>query len=386
MVESFATKPAETSFDTEILKGETVSVAQLLGRELKEHTSLTIDYSNVHTYSQEEENGGTRYLAIVDKHLDKHNLRNLLVSIAPNPGFASGEVDILQDWFQIYYEYNHRDINQHLLNGHLKHLGQDFEMFAGKLNIYYPTIAGEYILEQAAQHFKAFDEMGLKREMFDDYQGTIANIYRAFPFWSGDFECVASLVGTDDEDQEKSIVIARVGDVDGSPRVIQNRFRFQLQLGKFARGELSFGYDFYATPRRTVGIKPLENTNYIIPAVSWTRDKNGNRSWDLEGTNDDFYRSCAEQFARENIHAPEGLEFDIERIDPIAGLMTTLYVNPEIKKLWEMHQGFVPGGFQQGMGAPQAPVRALLGKEEIITSDLLPQTEKHLARTAVVAR
>jgi len=107
-------------------------------------------------------------------------------------------------------------------------------------------------------------------------------------------------------------------------------------------------------------IKRIDITGPTIhPAISWTRDNEGTRKFNLERTkiqNDDE---------------------SVTYIDSVVGVLCLAYLQPEIREDWPKRQGYRGAPYEQRMGVAQVPVLVLQPdmKTQLLSSELVEIAE-----------
>jgi hypothetical protein len=93
-----------------------------------------------------------------------------------------------------------------------------------------------------------------------------------------------------------------------------------------------------------------DDAHRVIPFVTWQKDADGKRRWLLDA------------------EAPAGLE---AQYDSLVGLVTLVYLQPELAQNWPAWKPLVKGGKSNYIGPASVPMMALMHQRAILNGSRL---------------
>lgn len=142
----------------------------------------------------------------------------------------------------------------------------------------------------------------------------------------------------------------------------------------------------------------VKSTNFIVPVIRWRKDGDGKRTWQFDFLEDaeDPVAKCFWEFSKPLIDSSEqeGLDFDLRRFNPLAGLLAVAYFSPAVRRNWPKHKRLPRRAYEeigqgdrerrpQFMGAVQVTGFALQVRQRIMQKSPFPEAaENHLEQTA----
>jgi hypothetical protein len=112
----------------------------------------------------------------------------------------------------------------------------------------------------------------------------------------------------------------------------------------------------------------------VIPAVIWSKRKDGKRSWDF-GAGDGTLLRAGEELLPMLVGAATA---DRTRLDSLVGLVTIPYFLPELQRNWRAWQPLVRGGKSNYIGPASVPLVALMHRRSILNSAFTGCTEEYV--------
>jgi hypothetical protein len=116
----------------------------------------------------------------------------------------------------------------------------------------------------------------------------------------------------------------------------------------------------------------------VMPAVIWSKRRDGKRGWDFEAGDGTPLRA-AEELLASLVGAAMA---DRTRLDSLVGLVTIPYFLPELQRSWRAWQPLVRGGKSNYIGPASVPVVALMRRRSILNSAFTGCTEAYVRRSA----
>jgi hypothetical protein len=105
-----------------------------------------------------------------------------------------------------------------------------------------------------------------------------------------------------------------------------------------------------------------------VPVLTWDRTADGKRTWQFGAVGDDVVRAFEDASA---IHGPAPRT----RMDPVLGLVTLPYFQPELRKNWPAWKPLVKDGKSNYIGPASVPMMALLHRRALLNSELVRSAE-----------
>lgn len=125
-----------------------ICAAELLGRAKrdKETEPNWLEDRPIYIFARDSQGDGVmEYLALVDTEFNGSSLNTLLYRIAPNPRYGLDKEGMLDDW-QLPEQAEDSSYYRDLLEQHIKHLSEDWQIFLKNRERFYDALKGNLSL------------------------------------------------------------------------------------------------------------------------------------------------------------------------------------------------------------------------------------------------